>query len=173
MERRLQGVHLHLFDLLAHRLGFRSCQDFRNLQRLRKSSRRVYMETLTPGVMVPAMVIEFTKFPFTADGLAWRTCSTNTVMFSASLSSSKLILPTPACTLPPLSVRYSTLPALNSRTAAAISPPAVTTVPALGVGIRPRGPSTLPSLLTTPIISWVAKATSNSSQPPCIFFTKS
>ena len=43
-------------------------------------------------------------------------------MFSTSFSSSKLILPTPAWTLPPLSERYSTLPALNSLTAAATSP---------------------------------------------------
>ena len=39
------------------------------------------------------------------------------------------------------------------------------TVPALGVGIRPRGPSTLPRRLTWPIMSCVARATSNSSQP--------
>ncbi len=39
------------------------------------------------------------------------------------------------------------------------------TVPALGVGIRPRGPSTLPSRLTLPIMSCVARATSKSSQP--------
>src|SRR5438045_3363130 len=83
---------------------------------------------------------------------------------AASFSSSKLILPTPAWTLPPLSARYSTLPALNSLTAAVTSAPAGMTVPALGVGIRPRGPSTLPSRLTWPIMFCVARATSNSSQ---------
>ena len=41
----------------------------------------------------------------------------------------------------------------------------MTTVPAFGVGIRPRGPSTLPRRLTLPIMSCVARATSKSSQP--------
>ena len=68
-------------------------------------------------------------------------------------------------------MRYSPLPALNSLTAAATSP--VITVPALGVGIRPRGPSTLPSRLTRPIMSWVASDTSKSSQPSWIFLIKS
>ena len=38
------------------------------------------------------------------------------------------------------------------------------TVPAFGVGIRPRGPSTLPSRETWPIMSCDARATSKSSQ---------
>ena len=52
-----------------------------------------------------------------------------------------------------------------------MSPVAGTTVPALGVGIRPRGPSTLPSRLTLPIMSWVARATSKSSQPSFWIFS--
>jgi hypothetical protein len=43
------------------------------------------------------------------------------------------------------------------------------TVPALGEGIRPRGPSTLPSLPTSLIIAGVDIATSKSIQPPKTF----
>ena len=47
------------------------------------------------------------------------------------------------------------------------------TVPARGDGISPRGPSTLPSGPTTPIMSGVAMATSKSNQPPLIFSASS
>ena len=57
------------------------------------------------------------------------------------------ILPTGACTMPVLSTRNSTLPALISRTALPMSK---VTVPVFGFGISPRGPSTLPSLPTRP-----------------------
>src|SRR5216117_3430237 len=50
--------------------------------------------------------------------------------------------PIGACTIPLLSTRNSIFPAFNSVTALATS---IVTVPALGFGIRPRGPSTLPS----------------------------
>ena len=46
----------------------------------------------------------------------------------------------------------------------------VMTVPALGVGIKPRGPSILPRRLTLPIKSCVARATSKSSQPSFVIF---
>ena len=75
---------------------------------------------------------------------------------------SKLTLPSGTCTLPYRSVRYSTLPPLNSATAA---PTSVVTVPVLGFGIRPRGPSTRPSRPTMGIRSGVAMATSKSSMP--------
>ena len=42
------------------------------------------------------------------------------------------------------------------------------TVPTFGLGISPRGPSTRPSLPTTPIMSGVASTRSNSSQPSLI-----
>ncbi len=58
-------------------------------------------------------------------------------MFSTSCSSLKPILPTGTATLPPLSLRNSILPALNSRTADVMS---VVTVPERGEGIKPRGP---------------------------------
>ena len=112
--------------------------------------------------MVADSTTPLMKLPFTPDGLTERTCSTNALMFSTNFCSSKLILPTPAWICPVLSDRYSTLPALNSRTAAARSPFAGTTVPAFGVGISPRGPSTLPSRDTMPIMSCAASATSNS-----------
>jgi hypothetical protein len=47
------------------------------------------------------------------------------------------------------------------------------TVPDLGFGMRPRGPSTRPSLPTSPIMSGVATIASMSSQPSWIFFTNS
>jgi hypothetical protein len=56
----------------------------------------------------------------------------------------------------------STRPAFTSFTALAVSS---VTVPVFGFGIRPRGPSTLPSLRTSTIASGVAIATSKSVQP--------
>ena len=47
------------------------------------------------------------------------------------------------------------------------------TVPARGEGIRPRGPSTLPSGPTRPIMSGAAMQTSNSVQPSLIFLARS
>ncbi len=67
-----------------------------------------------------------------------------------------------ACTFPVLSTRYSIFPALISATAL---PTSKVTVPALGVGIRPRGPRIRPSGPTFPMRSGVATATSNSTQP--------
>ena len=46
-------------------------------------------------------------------------------------------------------------------------------VPVLGLGIRPRGPSTLPSLRTSDIASVVAMATSKSDQPSLHFWIMS
>ena len=61
-----------------------------------------------------------------------------------------------------LSRRYSILPALISCTAFVTS---IVTVPALGLGMRPLGPRTLPRRPTTPIISGVATTTSKSNHP--------
>ena len=61
-----------------------------------------------------------------------------------------------------LSSLYSILPALISATAFVTS---IVTVPALGLGIKPFGPSTRPRRPTTPIISGVATTTSKSNQP--------
>ena len=49
----------------------------------------------------------------------------------------------------------------------------VVTVPVFGFGIRPRGPSTLPSRPTARIMSGVATTASKSIQPPWIFSTSS
>src|SRR6266566_4906211 len=72
--------------------------------------------------------------------------------------------------LPALSILNSTRPALTSLTARAVSS---VTVPVLGLGMRPRGPRTLPSLRTSPMASGVATATSNSAQPSWHFFIRS
>ena len=45
----------------------------------------------------------------------------------------------------------------------------IVTVPVLGLGIKPLGPNTRPSLPTSPIISGVATTTSKSNQPCWIF----
>jgi hypothetical protein len=59
-------------------------------------------------------------------------------------------LPTGTCRLDVLSILNSTRPALNSLTALAVS---WVTVPVFGLGMRPRGPSTLPSLRTSTMAS--------------------
>ena len=76
----------------------------------------------------------------------------------------------PTWMTPVLSTRYSTLPAFVSLTAVATSN---VTVPVFGFGIRPRGPSTLPSWPTRRIMSGVAMTASKSSQPPLILSTMS
>src|SRR3954449_13179444 len=60
------------------------------------------------------------------------------------------------------SVRYSTLPALDSSTAL---PTSIVTVPTFGFGILPCGPRMRPSRPTTGIMSGVAIATSKSMKP--------
>src|SRR5205085_9780842 len=79
-------------------------------------------------------------------------------------------LPTGTCTFPALSILNSTRPALTSLTARAVSS---VTVPVFGLGISPRGPSTLPSLRTSDIASGVAIATSKSDQPSLHFLIRS
>src|SRR5206468_8065740 len=66
--------------------------------------------------------------------------------------SSDLNFPTGTATLPFLSSLNSTRPAFTSRTAFAVSS---VTVPALGLGINPRGPRTFPSFRTSAIAAGV------------------
>src|SRR5580765_937681 len=99
--------------------------------------------------------------PLAAAGLALTTLEITAVAFSTSLSGVNEILPTGTCTSAVLSVRNSTLPALISFTAFVMS---IVTVPVLGFGIRPFGPSTLPSLPTDRIMSGVEITASKSVQ---------
>ena len=69
-----------------------------------------------PGLMVAEIVIDRIYVPFAAAGLTVRRWLRNVLMLSASCSSVKLSFPTGAATFPPLSLRNSILPALNSRT---------------------------------------------------------
>ena len=65
------------------------------------------------------------------------------------------------CILASLSTRYSTLPALISLTALAMSGE---TVPVFGFGIKPLGPKTLPKRPIKPIMFGVATIVSKSNQ---------
>ena len=89
---------------------------------------------------------------------------------SNNASDEKLALPKRTCTMPALSALNSSFPALNSLMALSIS---FVTVPALGLGIRPLGPNTLPNLATFGIISGVAINKSKSIFPLFISSTKS
>ena len=89
---------------------------------------------------------------------------------STSFSVSKETFPTGTCTIPAFSVLYSILPAFISFTVFAISK---VTVPSFGFGIKPLGPSILPSFPTIPITSGVATDLSKSSHPLEIFSTRS
>ncbi len=91
-------------------------------------------------------------------------------MFSSSFWLSKETLPIPAWMIPAFSTRNSTAPPLEAVTAAATS---TVTVPTLGFGIRPRGPSTLPRRPTSGIMSGVAMQRSNSILPPLTISTSS
>src|SRR5437763_4999195 len=109
-----------------------------------------------------------TYLPFAAGGLALRTALMMLDAFSVSWSAEKAILPTGTWMIEVLSTRNSTLPALISEIALATSN---VTVPVLGLGIRPRGPRTLPSLPTERIMSGVAMTASKSVQHHWIFST--
>mmetsp|Transcript_13783 Transcript_13783/g.37246 ORF Transcript_13783/g.37246 Transcript_13783/m.37246 type:complete len:267 (+) Transcript_13783:494-1294(+) len=122
------------------------------------------------GPIVQHTCMLFQYCPLEPGGLLASMDSWMAFMFSTSFSSGKSARPHRTCKLPDLSKRYSTLPPLNSFTAADTS---VVTVPALGLGIRPLGPSTRPSLATLGIMSGVAMSLSNSSQPLVILSTRS
>src|SRR3954466_6969220 len=74
------------------------------------------------------------------------------------------------CTIAVRSVRYSTLPALDSPTAL---PTSIVTVPTFGFGILPCGPRMRPSRPTTGIMSGVAIAMSKSVKPSCTRWARS
>src|SRR5580658_11135583 len=111
--------------------------------------------------MVELSVTLLMYLPLAAEGLARTIDRITVVAFSTSLSGEKLSLPTGTWTRAVLSARNSTLPALISFTAAATS---WVTVPVLGFGIRPRGPSTLPRRPTDFIMSGVAISASKAVQ---------
>src|SRR2546421_90637 len=98
-----------------------------------------------PGPIVEDIVTLLRYLPFAADGFAFTTLSTSACAFSIRLWDANETLPTGAWMIPVLPTRNSTLPALISRTALAMS---MVTVPVFGFGIRPRGPSTFPRLPT-------------------------
>ena len=72
--------------------------------------------------------------------------------------------------MPPLSTLNSMRPPLTSLMTRSRSK---VMVPDLGLGIRPRRPRMRPSLPTLPIMSGVARATSNSSQPASMRLARS
>src|SRR6185503_1050566 len=122
----------------------------------------------TPGLIVAARFTFFTYLPLAVEGFALTIASSNALALSVILSASKETLPTPTWITPVLSTRYSTLPALVSLTAVLTSN---VTVPVLGLGIKPRGPSTFPKPPTRRIISGVETTASKSSQPSLILLT--
>src|SRR5262249_1368467 len=116
----------------------------------------------TPGPIVDDSVTLFRYLPLPAAGLAFTMLSTSACAFAMRASLANDLLPTGAWMMPVLSTRNSTLPALISLIAFAMS---VVTVPVFGFGISPRGPSTLPSLPTPRIMSGVATTASKSMKP--------
>src|SRR5262245_48216251 len=98
--------------------------------------------TGTPGPIVVETVSERRYVPLAAAGFARTIASISAIPLAWSCSTLNECLPIGVCTLPALSTRNSTLPAFASRTA---RPTSNVTVPSFGFGMRPRGPSTLPS----------------------------
>mmetsp|Transcript_40958 Transcript_40958/g.101821 ORF Transcript_40958/g.101821 Transcript_40958/m.101821 type:complete len:202 (+) Transcript_40958:532-1137(+) len=115
-----------------------------------------------PGPIVDDTVAVFHSLPLQPVGRFLSIVCVNMRRFSSSFCSSKSVLPNGMWTIPCLSVRNSSLPALNSLTA---SPGFALTVPALGEGIKPLGPSTLPSLASLGMAGGVASSTSKSHTP--------
>ena len=111
-----------------------------------------------------------TNVPLAPAGLALATASAKALMFSTSFSAGNDALPTPAWIIPAFSARNSTEPPLAPLTAAVTS---MVTVPTLGLGMSPRGPSTFPSRPTSGIRSGVAMQRSKSMFPAVTFSTRS
>src|ERR687896_666667 len=104
---------------------------------------------VTPGPIVEDTVTDLRYLPLAAGGFALTTLSTSACALATRFSVVNDILPTGACTMPVLSTRNSTLPALISLIACATFG---VTVPVFGFGMRPRGPSTLPRRPTARIM---------------------
>src|ERR1035437_772893 len=117
----------------------------------------------TPGPMVEQMVALLTYFPLARAGFALITAVIRLAAFSTSFSAGKLTLPTGAWMIPVLSTRNSTLPALISLIALVTS---TVTVPVFGLGMRPLGPRTLPSLPTERIMSGGGDSGVQGARPP-------
>mmetsp|Transcript_53170 Transcript_53170/g.146862 ORF Transcript_53170/g.146862 Transcript_53170/m.146862 type:complete len:202 (-) Transcript_53170:228-833(-) len=115
-----------------------------------------------PGPIVEDRVAVFQSLPLQPVGRFFSIVFDSSIKLSSNFSSWKSVLPNGTCTMPCLSVRNSSLPALNSFTA---SPGDALTVPALGEGMRPFGPRTLPNLASFGIAGGVAKSTSKSQTP--------
>src|SRR5262245_55403633 len=96
---------------------------------------------LMPGPIVLDSVSVRRYVPLAAAGLARTIASITASALAVMFSGLNERLPTGTWTFPALSTRNSTFPALASRTA---RPTSKVTVPSLGFGMRPRGPSTLP-----------------------------
>mmetsp|Transcript_5270 Transcript_5270/g.13429 ORF Transcript_5270/g.13429 Transcript_5270/m.13429 type:complete len:290 (-) Transcript_5270:153-1022(-) len=108
--------------------------------------------------------------PLAPEGRLASMASTIALRFWSRSSGLKSSLPKGTCTMPCLSARNSTLPPLNSPTALTTS---AATVPALGLGIRPLGPSARPSLAALGIMSGLAMSRSKSVKPLAISSTRS
>src|SRR5690606_16332670 len=108
---------------------------------------------LSPGPMLEVSATFWTYLPLAPAGFALTIASVSALKLVLSWSSVKLILPIPEWMMPCFSTRNSTWPPLASLTACATFG---VTVPSFGVGIRPLGPSTLPSRPTTPSMSGAA-----------------
>mmetsp|Transcript_4572 Transcript_4572/g.11284 ORF Transcript_4572/g.11284 Transcript_4572/m.11284 type:complete len:360 (-) Transcript_4572:53-1132(-) len=124
----------------------------------------------TDGPIVDATYRLFQYTPLAPGGRLASMASTIDLRFNRRSSLPKLSLPNGTWTMPCLSARNSTLPPLNSDTALATS---VVTVPALGLGMSPLGPSMRPSLAALGIMSGDAMSKSKSSIPPAISSTRS
>ena len=127
---------------------------------LANQARRAVL-TFTPGPIVEAVTQLRIYWPLAAAGFALIIAPMRVLKLSVSLSAPKETLPMGQWIILVLSRRYSILPAFTSCTALATSG---VTVPALGEGIKPLGPSSLPRRPTTPIMSGLATTTSKSNQ---------
>mmetsp|Transcript_794 Transcript_794/g.2454 ORF Transcript_794/g.2454 Transcript_794/m.2454 type:complete len:206 (+) Transcript_794:697-1314(+) len=128
------------------------------------------MSTLREGPMEEHTYMDIQYLPLAPEGLFLSTVSCTALRLHTRSSTEKSHLPKGTCTMPALSQRNSNLPDLNSFTAA---PTSAVTVPALGEGIRPLGPSTRPSFAILGIAGGVAIRTSKLSSPPLMACTRS
>src|SRR2546430_2284618 len=107
----------------------------------------------TLGDIVDDNTTLLTNAPFDPDGFERTTESITAVILASNASSPKESFPAGICKSAVLSTLNSTRPSLASRIVFVTSE---VIVPALGLGIKPLGPSFLPSRPTLPITSGVA-----------------
>src|SRR5215203_2602575 len=140
-DRSEAPMHVSQHITRAHFFAFFRFSSLRALNHVLTAQFSVDASTRTPIPIVEDTEILRRNTPFDDAGFDLFNASINAARLVFRRSTSNDARPIDACTIPALSARNRTCPAFAFFTACATS---VVTVPTLGLGISPRGPSTWP-----------------------------